>query len=35
MEDEKIFEVGHFSNFHFKSFLVDSFKPKPILSFEK
>jgi hypothetical protein len=29
MEDDKIYEMGHFLNFHFKHFLVDYFKPKP------
>ncbi len=32
LEDSKICEVGHFSNFHFKHFLVDQFKPKLVQS---
>jgi hypothetical protein len=33
MEDDKIYEMGHFGNFHFNSFLVNQFKPKPNVIF--
>ncbi len=30
MEDDKICEMGHFLNFHFKHFLLINSNPKPM-----